>query len=71
MAHDSLTPTVAEAHLPTPPSERGPWLLALALGGLGVAVLVAVLTGLVGRTSTAAVRAEPPAVLVASQGSSR
>jgi hypothetical protein len=61
----SSTPSVDGAHLPTPPSERGPWLLALALGGLGVAVLVAVLTGLVGRTSTAAVHAAPPAVLVA------
>jgi hypothetical protein len=53
------------AHLPDPPSERGAWLLALALGALGVAVLVAVLMGLVGRTSTAAVHAAPPAVLVA------
>ena len=53
------------AHLPTPPSERGAWLLALALGALGVAVLVAVLSGVVGRTSTTAPRAAPPAVLVA------
>jgi hypothetical protein len=70
MIDDSTTPAVPDAqisgvHLPTPPSERGEWLLALALGGLGVAVLVAVLTGLVGRTSTAAVHAAPPAVLVA------
>ncbi len=56
---------VPGAHLPTPPSERGAWLLALALGGLGLAVLVAVLTGVVGRTSTAAPRVAPPAVLVA------
>src|SRR5271169_1487253 len=67
---DSTTPAVPDAkvpgvHLPTPPSERGEWLLALALGGLGLAVLVAVLTGLVGRTSTAASHATPPAVLVA------
>jgi hypothetical protein len=54
-----------DAHLPTPPSERGPWLVALALGALGVGVLVAVLMGLVGRTSTTAVHAAPPAVLVA------
>jgi hypothetical protein len=53
------------AHLPTPPSERGAWLVALALGALGVAVLVAVLSGVVGRTSTAAPHAAPPAVLVA------
>jgi hypothetical protein len=66
---DSTTPAVPDvqvpgAHLPTPPSERGAWLLALALGGLGLVVLVAVLTGLVGRTGTAAPQA-PPAVLVA------
>jgi len=70
MIDDSTTPAVPAAQipgvqLPTPPSERGEWLLALALGALGVAVLVAVLTGLVGRTSTAAVHAAPPAVLVA------
>ncbi len=52
-------------HLPAPPSERGAWLVALALGVLGVAVLVAVLSGVVGRTSTAAPHAAPPAVLVA------
>jgi hypothetical protein len=46
---------------PTPPSERGAWLLACALGVLGVVVLVAVLTGLVGASSAAA----PPPVLVA------
>jgi hypothetical protein len=67
---DSTTPAVPDAqvsgvHLPTPPSERGEWLLALVLGVLGVAVLVAVLTGLVGRTSTATPHAAPPAVLVA------
>jgi hypothetical protein len=67
---DSTTPAVPDAqvpgaHLPTPPSERGAWLLALALGGLGLAVLVAVLTGVVGRTSTAAPHSAPPAVLVA------
>ncbi len=70
MIDDSTTPAVPDAQvpgvqLPTPPSERGEWLLALALGILGAAVLVAVLTGLVGRTSTAAPHAAPPAVLVA------
>jgi hypothetical protein len=52
-------------HLPSPPSERGAWLVALALGALGLAVLVAVLTGVVGRRSTPAPHAAPPAVLVA------
>jgi hypothetical protein len=46
---------------PPPPSERGAWLLACAIGVLGVALLVAVLTGVVGRASTAVT---PPPVLV-------
>jgi hypothetical protein len=46
---------------PSPPSERGAWLLASAIGVLGVAVLVAVLTGVVGRASTVVT---PPPVLV-------
>ncbi len=49
------------AHLPAPPSERGAWLLACAIGLLGVAVLLAVLTGAVGQTSGASA----PAVAVA------
>jgi hypothetical protein len=53
-------------HLPAPPSERGAWLVALALGALGVAVLVAVLSGVVGRTRNAVPHAAPPAVIVAS-----
>jgi hypothetical protein len=49
--------------VPTPPPERGPWLLACAIGALGLIVVVAVLIGLVGRsTSTPAVT--PPPVLV-------
>ncbi len=60
----SSTPTVPQAHLPTPPSERGPWLVALALAALGVGVLVAVLTGMVGRTTSAVPAAAPPPVLV-------
>jgi hypothetical protein len=47
-----------------PPSERGHWLLAGAVAALGAAVLVAVLTGLVGR-STSVSSAAPPPVLVA------
>lgn len=39
-----------DGHVPSPPSERGAWLLALVLCALGVAVLVAILTGTVGRT---------------------
>ncbi len=55
-----------DAQVPSPPSERGAWLLALALGALGVGVLVAVLTGVVGSTTTPVVpTATPPAVLVA------
>jgi hypothetical protein len=75
MTNDSFTPTTPDAQapeaqapgaqLPNPPSERGAWLLALALGGLGLAVLVAVLTGVVGRTSTSVPHAAPPTVLVA------
>jgi hypothetical protein len=50
-------------HVPAPPSERGHWLLACAIAALGAAVLLAVLTGLVGRAAEAPI--EPPAVLVA------
>jgi hypothetical protein len=52
------------AALPAPPSERGAWLLACTVGLLGVAVLVAVLTGLVGRSVHASVPAGPPRVLL-------
>jgi hypothetical protein len=67
---DSSTPTTPDvqspgSQVPSPPSERGAWLVALALGGLGLAVLVAVLTGVVGRSPRAAPTAAPPAVLVA------
>jgi hypothetical protein len=49
------------AHLPAPPSELRAWLLACSIGVLGVAALVAVLSGAIGRTTTA----PPPPVLVA------
>ncbi|TMK25204.1 MAG: hypothetical protein E6G62_06025 [Actinobacteria bacterium] len=49
------------AHLPSPPSERGPWLLACSIGLIGVALLAAVLSGVVGRSSAAA----PPPILFA------
>ena len=54
---DPPTPATPEAPFPSQPSERRAWLLAGLLACAGVAVLVAVLTGLVGQTSTA------PAVL--------
>ncbi|MGH2904637.1 MAG: hypothetical protein ACRDK7_13800 [Solirubrobacteraceae bacterium] len=54
-----------DAHLPAPPSERGAWLVALALGALGVSVLAAVLSGVIGRTSSATPHTAPPAVVVA------
>jgi hypothetical protein len=67
---DFFTPAVQDvpspgSQVPSPPSERGAWLLALALGVLGLGVLVAVLSGVVGRTKSAVGRATPPAVLVA------
>jgi hypothetical protein len=49
------------APAPAPPSERGAWLLAVALGTLGLTVLVLVLTGVIGRTDAAVA---PPPVLV-------
>lgn len=42
---------VADGHVPSPPSELGAWLFALVLCAFGVAVLVAVITGVVGRTA--------------------
>ncbi len=45
---------------PAPPSERSAWLLACSIAALGLLVLVAVLTGVVGRTTSVA----PPPVLV-------
>jgi hypothetical protein len=58
------TPTAGGAQVPTPPSERRQWLLALALGALGVGVLVVVLTGMIGRTTPAVPAAALPPVLV-------
>jgi hypothetical protein len=54
----SPEPAVAFTAPPTPPSERGAWLLACAIAAVGVAVLVAVLSGAVGQTRTVA----PPLV---------
>jgi len=47
---------------PSPPSERGAWLLACAIAAIGVAVLVAALSGGLGRSSGPLA---PPRVLVA------
>jgi hypothetical protein len=58
---ESHPSTAPPAHLPSPPSEWRAWLLAVAVGLIGVGVLAAVLSGEVGQTSTAG----PPAVLVA------
>ncbi len=58
----SSTPTVLDAQVPSPPSERAAWLLAFAVGALGVGVLVAVLTGVIGRTARTPL---PPTVVVA------
>ena len=51
-----------DANLPAPPSERRAWLLACSIGALGLAVFLAVLTGVVGQTSTIP---PPPVPLVA------
>ncbi len=58
---DTPAPSHAHVHFPHPPSERRAWLLACSIAAIGVAVLVAVLSGAVGRTAQTA----PPPVLVA------
>ena len=58
---DSTEAAATAAHLPSPPSEARAWLLACSIGALGLGVLVAVLTGAVGRTPPA----PPPPVLIA------
>ncbi|HEX3909654.1 MAG TPA: hypothetical protein VHW67_02990 [Solirubrobacteraceae bacterium] len=55
--------TAPEANVPTPPSERGNWLLAGGLALLGAAVLLAAL--LLGGGSGSAPRANPPPVVAA------
>ncbi|HEX3392702.1 MAG TPA: hypothetical protein VHS55_09075 [Solirubrobacteraceae bacterium] len=50
-----------DAHVPVPGPERGAWFAAVALGLLGVAVLVLALSGVLGGSS--AQLAAPPAVL--------
>src|SRR5271157_4701594 len=61
---DPPSPDSTDVLLPSPPSERRAWLIACLMCCVGVAVLAAVLSGLVGqRTSTPA--ALPPLVPVA------
>jgi hypothetical protein len=62
-AGGSSVPTTG--HVPAPPSERGNWLLAGGIAVFGAAVLVAVLTGLVGRTRPAPSTAPPPVLVTA------
>ena len=59
----AAVPAPSFALAPTPPSERSAWLLAGAIGLIGLAVLIAVLSGVVGRTSSVA----PPPVLVSAR----
>jgi hypothetical protein len=54
-------PAPGFASPPAPPSERRAWLLACTIAALGLAVLVAVLAGVVGRTTSTVA---PPPVLV-------
>jgi len=56
----SAAPAAPFARPPAPPPERGAWLLACSIGALGLVVLIAVLSGVVGRTTPVA----PHAVLV-------
>ncbi len=58
-------PATAFEHVPNPPSERGHWLLAGAIAAIGAAVLVAVLTGLVGRSQPVPAAAPPPVLVAA------
>jgi hypothetical protein len=63
MAAGSFTPPAPEGNVPGPPSERRAWALALALVALGVGVLAAVLSGVVGQARTAVPSASPPPVV--------
>jgi hypothetical protein len=59
---DTAQPQQVDSHVPSPPSERGVWLTALALALLGVAVLAAALAGVGGESSHARPAAVPPAL---------
>jgi hypothetical protein len=53
-----------EANVPEPGSERGAWVLAAALGVLGIAVLALVLSGVVGGTPSGTGATPPPVIAV-------
>ncbi len=55
-------PEAPHTSTPAPPSERRAWLLACSLAALGLTILIAVLTGAVGATTSTVA---PPPVLVA------
>src|ERR1700733_14938585 len=63
------TPSSSHAggHVPLPGSERGAWVLAISLGTIGLGVLLAVLTGVVGVSTRPVALASPPPVLVLAQ----
>jgi hypothetical protein len=63
MRMDPDRPQPPDAQLPKPPSERGAWALAGATVLVSVAVLVAVLTGLVGGIGSHGSRSEPPPIV--------
>ena len=60
-------PARLEAHVPSPPAERAPWLLAIALGTLGVLALVGALSGVIGGGAARAPAASPPPVPLAAE----
>jgi hypothetical protein len=62
-AGEGILGTPADAHVPKPPSERRAWAMAGATAILSVAVLVAVLTGLVGQAGPRSPAAEPPPIV--------
>ncbi|MGO9487711.1 MAG: hypothetical protein ACLQBB_01635 [Solirubrobacteraceae bacterium] len=63
MAPAETSTTALPAHVPSPPSERRAWALACAIAALGLTVLVAALSGMVGGAREAA----PPPVPVRAQ----
>lgn len=54
----------AEANVPQPGSERAAWAVAIALGVLGLAVLVLVLAGVVGGSASSTAAVPPPVIAV-------
>jgi hypothetical protein len=61
----SLAGAPVDAQVPAPPSERGVWLLAVALAALGAAVLVAALSGALATSSSRLRTVRPPPVPLA------